>query len=109
MRFHVSDILNEAGFDVVGSSSGARALALVAERPDVEVVVSDIVMPGDVDGFALARQIRKRWPRIGVVLVSGRKAPSCGEVPRQVRFLAKPVRAATLLRIVRQVTHAAGI
>jgi CheY-like chemotaxis protein len=66
-------------------------------------VVSDVVMPGDIDGFELARRIRRRWPQIGVVLVSGREIPGAGEVPRQVRFLSKPVRAATLLRIVRQV------
>jgi CheY-like chemotaxis protein len=109
MRFHVSGILNQAGFEVIGSSSGARALAVVADRPDVEVVVSDVVMPGEIDGFALARHIRTRWPRIGVVLVSGQKAPSDGEIPRHVCFLAKPIRAATLLRIVRQASQPAGI
>jgi CheY-like chemotaxis protein len=106
LRFHVSDILGQAGFDVVESTNGAHALAIVAERFDVEAVVSDVVMPGKIDGFELARRIRARWPRIGVVLVSGRKLPASGEVPRQVRFLAKPVRASTLLRMVRQVTEA---
>jgi CheY-like chemotaxis protein len=105
LRFHVSDILGQAGFDVVESTNGAHALAIVAERFDVEAVVSDVVMPGKIDGFELARRIRARWPRIGVVLVSGRKIPSSGEVPRQVRFLAKPVRASTLVRMVRQVTE----
>jgi CheY-like chemotaxis protein len=90
----------------VESTNGTHALAIVAERFDVEAVVSDVVMPGKIDGFELARRIRARWPRIGVVLVSGRKIPSSGEVPRQVRFLAKPVRASTLLRMVRQVTEA---
>jgi CheY-like chemotaxis protein len=108
IRFHVSDILGQAGFEVMGSSDGAQALAVVAQRSDVGVVVSDVVMPGNIDGFELARRIRKKWPRIGIVLVSGRKIPSTGEVPRQVRFLVKPVRAATLLRMVRQVTQPAG-
>jgi FixJ family two-component response regulator len=60
-------------------------------------------MPGSVNGFELARRVREESPRTGVVLVSGVLEPSKAHLPGGVRFLTKPVKAATLLRLVREV------
>jgi CheY-like chemotaxis protein len=99
---YVSGILGQSGFDVIAASSGEEALSRIAEG-GVCAVVSDVAMPGRVNGFELARRVREKCPRMGVVLVSGVMEPTGGEVPGGVRFVPKPVKASTLLRLVREV------
>ena len=105
VRMSISDALLQAGFEVLASSTGAEALELLAKRPHVFAVVTDIVMPGAVDGFELAREVQRRWPDIGIVLVSGQMrycgAPSPLVEPPQSRMptlwrsaLAKRIMAA---------------
>jgi hypothetical protein len=60
-------------------------------------------MPGPFNGFELARRVKRQSPRIGVILVSGVMEPAGYHLPRGVRFVTKPVKASTLLRLVREV------
>ncbi len=99
---YVADILGQSGFDVISAASGEEALSRIAEG-NVCAVVSDVAMPGSVNGFELARRVREECPRTGVVLVSGVLEPSKAHLPGGVRFVAKPVKASTLLRLVREV------
>jgi CheY-like chemotaxis protein len=101
VRDYVSDLLGQSGFDVVEASTGEEALSVLAEG-GVCAVVSDVSMPGTVNGFELARRVRERSPRTGVVLVSGVIEPDVN-LPGGVRFLTKPVKASTLLRLLREV------
>ena len=103
LRDFVSSVLGQAGFDVIDASSGDEALRLVKARHDVCAVVSSVSMPGAINGIELAHRIRKVRPRVGIVLISGRTVPTGGELPYGVLFLSKPVRAVTLLRLLRQV------
>jgi CheY-like chemotaxis protein len=102
VRAYVSDILGQSGFDVIAASSGEEALSRIAQG-GVCAVVSDVAMPGSVNGFELARRVREQCPRTGVVLVSGVLEPSKAHLPGGVRFIPKPVKASTLLRLVREV------
>ena len=101
VRDYVSDLLGQSGFEVVEASTGEEALLVLAEG-GVCAVVSDVSMPGTVNGFELARRVREESPRTGVVLVSGVIEPDV-HLPGGVRFLTKPVKAATLLRLLREV------
>jgi CheY-like chemotaxis protein len=101
VRDYVSDLLGQSGFDVVEASTGEEALSVLAEG-GVCAVVSDVSMPGTVNGFELARRVREESPRTGVVLVSGVIEPDV-HLPGGVRFLTKPVKASTLLRLLREV------
>lgn len=102
LRLYVSDILDQSGFDVVAVSSGEEALSRL-EEGGLCAVVSDVVVPGAIDGFELARRVRSECPRMGVVLVSGVTEASHVHLPVGVRFVTKPVKASTLLRLVREV------
>lgn len=103
VRVSVSDMLGQSGFAVLEAANGDEALTLIAGSENICALVSDVAMPGSVDGFDLARRVRDTRPRMGIVLVSGAIAPDGRALPLGVRFVSKPVRAATLLRLVREV------
>ncbi len=103
VRAMLVDVLAEEGFHVLEAGDGAQALAQLAARPEIAAVVTDVEMPGGLDGFALARRIRRERPRLGVVVSSGRLAPGPGGLPAGVRYLPKPLSAAGLVAAVRGV------
>jgi PAS domain S-box-containing protein len=91
-------MLGELGYDVVLANDAAAALAEVARRKPL-LVLSDIVMPGDKDGVALARELRALYPDLPIVLTTGysRNMPADGEFP----VLRKPSGLAELGRTIR--------
>jgi len=97
------DTLEGAGFRVVEAATGDEAMAyLDAHDGDaIKVLFTDVNMPGSLDGFTLARRVARRWPEIGVLIVSGNVAPAPGEMPEGGRFVSKPYRPATLVRCIR--------
>lgn len=62
-------LLQSAGYSVLGAGSGDEALRLLAERPEVELVLLDYIMPG-MNGEDLARELRRRCPELPLVVVS---------------------------------------
>jgi CheY-like chemotaxis protein len=80
--------LEEAGFEVLVAANGERALAMVDAGLDVDVVFSDVVMPGKISGIDLAGILRERRPGLPVALATGytdQRAALPG-----VQVLAKP-------------------
>ena len=77
------------GYEVVGETDAGRAAALLEQR-SFDALVSDVVMPGGMDGVALANAATKRWPQIAVVLVSGYADTLPGGGIDQYRLLDKP-------------------
>jgi signal transduction histidine kinase/ActR/RegA family two-component response regulator len=89
-------------FDQVDEAANAASALAMLEAGGFSAVVSDIVMPGATDGIGLAREIRRRWPELGIVLVSG-YAASAGEARAlAVPVLAKPLEPGRLALTVRQ-------
>ncbi|HWE20868.1 MAG TPA: response regulator [Hyphomicrobiaceae bacterium] len=66
--------LKDLGYRVLVASHGAEALTILAGTPDIEIVFFDLVMPGGVSGFDLAREVRKRFPHVRLILTSGYSA-----------------------------------
>ena len=91
LRFMFSEILEDAGYTVSEAPTADEALAMLEDGWEPRVVVTDVHMPGELDGFELASVIADRWPHIGVVIVSGRLRPSKADLPDELRFLPKPV------------------
>ncbi|MBR0673694.1 response regulator [Roseomonas soli] len=65
------DMLQDAGFAVLAAQDGPTALALLEEGAQVDILFSDVVMPGGMTGVDLARAARRLRPEIGVLLASG--------------------------------------
>ena len=63
--------LRALGYDVHEAASGDAAARLIAGRNDIDAVFTDLVMPGELDGLALARHIVATYPHIRILLTSG--------------------------------------
>lgn len=90
LLFSISDELQEAGFRVLEAADAQQALTLLERHPDVKVIFTDINMPGSMDGLALARYVRDRWPPIRIVVTSGKQRPSDQDLPEEKLFVSKP-------------------
>ena len=72
VRAMVAAQVRSLGYRVVEAESGDAALALLeAGSQEFDLVITDVVMPGEVDGLALARIARERWPRLAMLLTTG--------------------------------------
>jgi PAS domain S-box-containing protein len=89
-------ILSDAGYQVITCASGEEALARFDDLPEVSLVFSDVVMPGNVSGTVLAREMRKRRPGIKILLTTGYSAESI-ERSGEFDYLGKPYRLTELL------------
>ena len=63
VRMVAADVLSDAGFTVLESASAEEALMLLETRPDVQVLFTDVNMPGALDGLGLAQAVHDRSPR----------------------------------------------
>ena len=108
LRFMFSEVLQDAGYTVLDAPTADEALAMLERGCEARVVVTDVHMPGELNGFELAKVICRPWPHIGVVLVSGRLRPSEDELPDESRFLSKPVSPESLTSTVREVAATHG-
>jgi CheY-like chemotaxis protein len=73
------DLLQDAGFAVLAAPDGPTALALLREGATADILFSDVVMPGGMTGFDLAREARRLRPEIGVLLASGYAAEALAQ------------------------------
>ena len=95
LREVTAALLRAHGAQVQHAAEAAEALHQLALHPDVDVVLSDVVMPGAMDGLALARHLRQHRPALPVVLISGYMA---GEAAAgDFTVLRKPCREDDLL------------
>jgi CheY-like chemotaxis protein len=102
VRMFLADALDEAGFKVFEAVSADEAITLLEARPDIQALVTDIEMPGSMNGIGLTRAVRARWPGIGLVVTSGRVRPGPDDLPADVAFLAKPYLLETVITVIRQ-------
>jgi len=99
-------LLEKNGYSVVEASSGAEAVSLWPEcRHQVTLVLTDLVMPGGVDGHELMRKLRKERPDLKIIFVSGYSAEFAGlalEMREGENFVQKPYSPDRLLKAIRK-------
>jgi PAS domain S-box-containing protein len=97
--------LKQLGYRVIAVERAAAALA-VLESEHVDLLFTDIVMPGEMDGFALAERVLADRPGIKILLTSGfpeaRVNGKSGALAPSVRLLSKPYRKEELARLLRE-------
>jgi CheY-like chemotaxis protein len=90
IRIDTAASLRDAGYDVVEAKDGDEALAVMDRRDDVDLIFTDVNMPGAIDGLELARRVRKRNPRIGLIITSGARQLEARDLPARGLFVSKP-------------------
>ena len=90
VRLNAIDIAERAGHAVLNAANAVDALRILEGRSDIEIVFSDVTMPGGIDGISLVGMIRSRWPTVRPILTSGKSLPSGTPLPAGVQFLPKP-------------------
>ena len=94
--------LTSLGYTVVQADSGAAALAVLESgKADFNLVFTDLMMPGSLDGNELALLVLERWPGVRVLLTSGFSDDLFPQGPRRFETLHKPYRKAELAHAVR--------
>ena len=101
-RLMMTQILVDDDYCVLEASNAAEALDVLDRNDDVELLITDISMPGELDGLDLARNVLSQHPRMMTVLTSGFRTPAEYEIPERARFLPKPYTAHALRSIIRQ-------
>lgn len=102
VRMMARDLLEDASFEVLEAVSADEALALLENRSDIDVLFTDVDMPGSMNGFELASLVAERWPRIRLVITSGRYESRDEDVPDHGQFLHKPYQLPEIVRAISQ-------
>src|SRR5688500_3906481 len=84
------EALEVEGFEVIEAPSADHAAAILQARNDIEVVFTDVTMPGKLNGFDLARIARTLHPDIHVIIASGALPSGFSGLAPDGRFLQKP-------------------
>ena len=79
---------------------------MMEKHPSIATVLSDVRMPGPMDGLELLHVISQRWPGRRLILISGYNFPPDRELPPGAQFLLKPVTRAGLDRALEEVVRA---
>lgn len=87
---YLGDLLREAGYQVVAAANADDAIAILEGRNDIRVIITDINMPGSMDGLRLAEAVRRRWPPIKIIVSTGWRRPTSEQLPNGSLFLSKP-------------------
>jgi DNA-binding response OmpR family regulator len=85
------EILQEEGFKVEPKTSADAAVLYLEQHADgVSLLLTDITMPGKINGAALANLFGDRWPQTPIMIMSGFETPETSGVKHPVTFIKKP-------------------
>ena len=100
--------IEDAGYEVVEAASADEAIRKLERDASVRLVLTDVDMPGTMDGIRLAHFVRDRWPPIQLIVLSGKVGVRPDQLPAGVRFVPKPYQEPVLLNLVETMISAGG-
>jgi len=95
----LADWLAGVGLTVLTAFSADEAVDLLDTHPEVGLLMTDVSMPGSMDGLALAHLTHESWPLVKIVVTSGRMDPREDELPAGSVFVPKPLERPRLWRV----------
>ena len=111
VRTYVTETLASLGYDVLDAAGGDDALRLMDQHQAIVLLLTDVVMPGAMNGKALADAVAARWPTTSIVFMSGytdNVLGNAGGNDGNVRLLNKPFRKSDLAQMLRQTLDEKG-
>jgi PAS domain S-box-containing protein len=99
-----AELFRVMDYEVLTATNGRNALQVLEQTPDIKILFTDVVMPGDVNGIELARVTQRLYPNVKVIIASGYPLPALtakhGEL-NEFAFINKPYRFSELARQLR--------
>jgi two-component system, response regulator PdtaR len=108
VRIDALDALSEIGVPCYEAAEAEEALHELEEHPAIAVLVTDLDMPGEMDGVALAERVHATRPDVEIVVTSGAQRLQDDDLPDHGTFLAKPYQPARLVSLIREKLHFVG-
>jgi two-component system, response regulator PdtaR len=105
-RMGASSMFLDAGYRVLEAGDADEALRFFDTNADIRLLFTDVSMPGSMSGSDLARHVAERWPRVGIIMTSGRPRPH--ELPLSMLFHDKPYAPGAVLRQAKEMTSQFG-
>ena len=103
VRFTTAEILRDAGFDVLEAVNSSEALALLGTGHPLDLVITDIRMPGQIDGVQLASLMKGTRPNLPIALLSSHLETPDHEADV---FVSKPYNPEQLVEVVKRLIGA---
>ena len=97
LRMRAVDMVEDAGYTPVEAVNADEAVAILESRSDIALLLTDIQMPGSMDGLQLAHTVHERWPPIRIILVSGQLKLANIDIPTDSLFFGKPIEAGMMI------------
>jgi two-component system, response regulator PdtaR len=108
IRMCAVDFADEAGYRGLEAGDSAQALAILEREEKVEILFTDITLPGEMDGIGLADLVAARWPEVRIMLASGALAGLPADIAPGAFRLPKPYGITQFLEAVEQMKSLSG-
>ena len=96
-----ADILLGGGFRLLEAATADEAFEILRGGAEVQLIFTDVDMPGSINGFEFARLVQQGWPEVAILVSSGKMRPGPGDLPERAKFIPKPYRPAQLVQEIR--------
>ena len=97
-----SDILREFGFETFHAFDANDALEMLDEHPEIELVATELRLPGEVDGLELCRRIEMRSSKVQLIVTASSGEVAEREIPKNAKLLRKPYATSDLLTLIQE-------
>jgi DNA-binding NtrC family response regulator len=108
VRIVATDAIADSGIMAWEAGDAAEALQVLGEHPQIGLVVTDVNMPGELDGLALAQKLTDTRSDVAVIVTSGQVHVDDEELPERSAFLPKPYRTERLVELVHRTLDGPG-
>lgn len=106
IRMAIVGELEDAGYEVFEADTVAAAILVLLANSHIEVMFTDVDMPGGLDGLYLAAAVRERWPPIKIIVTSGHHHIDTLTLPVNGRFVRKPYNPRTVIESIQEMMAA---
>ncbi|WP_103332891.1 response regulator [Pseudotabrizicola formosa] len=90
IRMGAIDLVRSAGYEALEACDADEAIRILESRDDIDLVFTDVQMPGTMDGIKLSHYIRDRWPPVKLLIASGAAIIGASSLPSGSQFSSKP-------------------
>lgn len=107
IRMDAVDVLRAAGFAVEEAVNADQAIGMLERGSGIQLIFTDIDMPGSMNGLKLVAAVRERWPPVRIIATSGHFNVQAGDLPPDARFISKPYHPAQIVNAIRELVAGA--